>query len=340
MKSILLCAVATALFVAGPARGFDPWVDPAHYELQFEVELEKLPEGPWRLWVPLPNFSYDQHEIDLAIESPVAHQVTWDDRGNRMVYLEGTGPVAGRLTGRFEAIREASAGLPSKEIVRESPDAPERHLEADRLIPLGGVIADLGEKVTEDAETPDAKVRAMYDYVVKNMKYAKKGKGWGKGDAVWACASKYGNCTDFHSVLLGMARSQGIPARFVMGFPIPPGAEEGEIPGYHCWAQIHLPERGWIPMDASEASKSGLHDEYFGRIPADRIAFNIGRDLVLAPRQAGEPLNYFIYPYLEADGAPAEAPPWKLRYKRIPLQTSDAGARPTPSPTSRTGSQG
>ena len=34
------------------------------------------------------------------------------------------------------------------------------------------------------------------------------------------------------------------------------------------------------------------------------MEFGTGRDLVLAPPQAGEPLNYFMYPYAEADGTP------------------------------------
>lgn len=28
----------------------------------------------------------------------------------------------------------------------------------------------------------------------------------------------------------------------------------------------------------------------------------MGRDLVLNPPQSGEPLNYFVYPYVEVDG--------------------------------------
>ena len=36
------------------------------------------------------------------------------------------------------------------------------------------------------------------------------------------------------------------------------------------------------------------------------MEFSRGRDLVLAPPQKGEPLNYFVYPYAEADGKPIE----------------------------------
>ena len=32
------------------------------------------------------------------------------------------------------------------------------------------------------------------------------------------------------------------------------------------------------------------------------MQLSTGRDLTLSPKQAGEPLNYFIYPYVEVDG--------------------------------------
>jgi len=51
------------------------------------------------------------------------------------------------------------------------------------------------------------------------MRYDKSGTGWGHGDTLWACDSKRGNCTDFHSVFLSMARSQQIPSRFEIGSP-------------------------------------------------------------------------------------------------------------------------
>ena len=45
------------------------------------------------------------------------------------------------------------------------------------------------------------------------------------------CYGKRGNCTDFHALLIGMARSAGIPARFAIGLPIPESRRSGEIPG-------------------------------------------------------------------------------------------------------------
>jgi len=333
MKSLLFALLA-AVVTAGPAHAFDPWADTARYQLVYEVELAGLPPGALELWLPAPRDVFDQHLIDLQVEAPLPHRETLDALGNRIIHLEGATPPPGSapLVARFDVVREPGLGLPEGEVVKDSPDDPRRHLAPRRRIPLAGVIADLGRTVVANQTTDVEKTRALYDWVVGNMRYAKDGEGWGEGDAVWACDSKYGNCTDFHSVFLGMARSQGLPARFVMGFPIPPGRVAGEIAGYHCWAQAHNTGAGWIPLDASEAHKTGRHDDYFGRLPSDRVAFTHGRDLILEPPQQGEPLNFFVYPYVEIDGKAVETPPWKLRYERVPLRNR-SGATPAPTPT-------
>jgi len=53
-----------------------------------------------------------------------------------------------------------------------------------------------------------------------------------------------------------MMRSSNIPARFEIGFPLPEAKVEADIPGYHCWAEFYLQGTGWVPVDASEASKN------------------------------------------------------------------------------------
>ena len=114
-----------------------------------------------------------------------------------------------------------------------------------------------------------------------------------------------------------MARSQGVPARFIIGFPVPADKTEATISGYHCWAEAYDRRRGWLPLDASEAYKSKRNDAYFGKIPSDRIEFTVGRDLLLEPPQQGEPLNFFIYPYLEQDGRAVDHVPWHLHARRL-----------------------
>ena len=141
--------------------------------------------------------------------------------------------------------------------------------------------------------------------MVDNVEYKKVGSGWGNGDTFWACSERYGNCTDFHALFISLARSEGIPARFEIGFPVPRDRAAGDIGGYHCWVQLYLPERGWVPIDASEAARHPEQRELlYGTQPTDRIHFTTGRDLVLSAGSAAMPLNYFIYPYVELGGKP------------------------------------
>jgi transglutaminase-like putative cysteine protease len=178
-----------------------------------------------------------------------------------------------------------------------------RFLSPDLLVPIDGVIQTETHKVIRDDMSDLDKAKAIYNYVSSTLSYDKSGVGWGRGDAVYACNARTGNCTDFHSLFIGMARAAGIPARFVMGFPLPPDKTDREIAGYHCWAECYIQGIGWIPVDASEASKHPKqHEFYFGNLDADRVEFSIGRDISIEPKEDLEPLNFFIYPQAVLDG--------------------------------------
>src|SRR5437879_241735 len=85
----------------------------------------------------------------------------------------------------------------------------------------------------------DTPARVLYDVVNGHMKYDKpKDKpGWGRGDAVWACDNGFGNCSDFHSLFISLARAKKIPAKFEIGFLLPEKRGKENIEGYHCWAK-------------------------------------------------------------------------------------------------------
>src|SRR5947208_1185845 len=164
---------------------------------------------------------------------------------------------------------------------------------------------ELAAEVTGSQRGAVAKAKAAYDYLFTNMRYDKTGSGWGRGDAVWACDTKRGNCTDFHSPFIGMLRADGIPARFDIGFPLAENKDKGDIAGYHCWAEFYASKTGWIPVDISEAWKAKQKEDYFfGNIDANRVQLSTGRDIALSPKQDGPALNYFVYPYVEVDGKP------------------------------------
>ena len=267
-----------------------------------------------RVWVPVAHTDQHQTVRLLTVEAPSKIRVTEEpEYGNRMLYAEFQNPASGKaeFTLTYEVVRrEYSRGDYAQLKVADQkpglvPASLTRWIEPDTLIPTDGKIKELAIEVAGSENGTVAKAKAVYDYLFTNMHYDKTGSGWGRGDAVWACDSKRGNCTDFHSPFIGMLRADGIPARFDIGFPLPENKKEGDIPGYHCWAEFHASKIGWIPVDISEAWQAKQKQDYFfGSIDAHRVQFSTGRDIILSPKQDGPALNYFVYPYVEIDGKP------------------------------------
>jgi transglutaminase-like putative cysteine protease len=280
-------------------------------DFSYHTELTGIDPKAHRVeaWIPLPREDRFQQVSEVRFNSPARVEVVNQPTGgNRVAHLSATAPTSGSIavTMSFRVRRvEESADIEKAQAnIREPTGAAfASYLGPDRLVPIDGQIKLVSAKVGDPEGSSYQQARAIYDCVIANMAYDKSGTGWGRGDAIYACNVKKGNCTDFHSLFIAIARSRGIPARFTIGFPL--GAPSaGKIPGYHCWAEFYAGGQ-WVPVDASEAWKHPqLRQYYFGHLDADRVAFTMGRDLVLKPRQSGAPVNFLIYPYVEVDGKP------------------------------------
>ena len=278
-------------------------------EFSYDLLEQEFPQGKAvDIYLPLPPESVGQYILSQSLQSSVPGE-TGREPGHGNAYYHIHRP-ADSITPLHASLRWTVAREPVGEYDSGELTKAEREelLAPDTLVPVGHDILQpiLGEIHQMRADdSPQSTARAIYDWVVDNVEYKKVGTGWGNGDTFWACNERYGNCTDFHALFISLARTEGIPARFEIGFPIPDGQQKGEIGGYHCWVQFYLPGQGWVPIDASEAAKHPEQREaLYGGHPADRILFTTGRDLVLSPASAEAPLNYFIYPYVEVGGAP------------------------------------
>jgi len=306
-----LAATSIVLFIACSVLAQTPSVSKArHFTFHYSFVVKNVSIGkPLQVWIPLAHTDAYQQVRVLSQRGDLPLTRTQErEYGNWMLH-------AGELRATkseyqfsidYDVVRTEHVVL-----VEGKPVAPlqqpqhlqlVRFLQPDKLVPITGLPAQLAVEQTRGATTQLEKARDIYDYVFRTMKYDKSGTGWGHGDTLWACDSKRGNCTDFHSVFISMARSQGIPARFEIGFPIPADKHSAEVAGYHCWTEFYIDSIGWIPIDISEAWKhQELRDYYFGAHDPNRVQFTVGRDVTLNPPQAGPPLNYFVYPYVESD---------------------------------------
>lgn len=260
-------------------------------------------------WVPLPLDSSRQQLKAWETEGDIPYRIVEEKAyGNKFILFDlsdSDGKLRGSASVRikFEVLRYATSPLMYQgEYARFDGFENDRYLKPVRLIPISGKIAEEARQVTAQSKNTLSSARLLYDHIVSTMQYDKSRKGWGRGDAVYACSIRKGNCTDFHSLFIGEARSLGIPARFIMGLPLPENKSRGLIAGYHCWAEFFNKDKGWLPIDASEASKfPDKKERFYGALDENRIAFSIGRDIKL-PHSVTEPVNYIIYPHVEIDG--------------------------------------
>lgn len=305
------------------------------FHFDYSVKVKDVPAGAHcvEIWIPVPHDTPFQRITDLRVDTPYGYAIVTGADNNRMLHILVDNPkgTAMPVALSFNAVRkEHIQPLPATpaEARGPLPAGLDRYLKPDRLVPLDDTIRKWAREVVEaaGAKTDLEMARAIYNHVVATVKYDKSGKGWGNGDIYYACDKRSGNCTDFHAIFIGYARAMGIPARFTIGFPLPSDRGAGRIAGYHCWAEFYAKGVGWVPVDASEAAKNPAKREYFfGAHDENRVEFSTGRDVVLTPGQQGQPLNYFVYPYVELDGAKYTGMETSYSYQDLPEASRGAG---------------
>jgi transglutaminase-like putative cysteine protease len=281
-----------------------------HFTFHYGFTVRNLPPGKKvRVWIPAAQSDAYQEVKIVSVQGDLPLKKNIESKYGNQIYYAETNSARAELhfDVEYDVIRHERVALeqtaPHLSAVSLSIPEKQQELQPDALVPVTGLPAEIAVKVTQDKTEPIDKAHAIYDYVFTTMRYDKTGTGWGHGDVLYACDAKKGNCTDFHSLFIAMARSQGIPARFEIGFPLPPDKHTAEIAGYHCWSDFWVDGKGWIPVDISEAWKHPeKRDYFFGSHDVNRIQFSMGRDLRLSPAQEGKARNYFVYPYVEVDG--------------------------------------
>ena len=283
----------------GPVRPpMSNGVGPREIELTYRVRLPAIPEAAHQmaLWIPLAETGVEQEVLQRRIESPVAYAIQEDpEYGNDLLYLTLQPPVAEPLeiAIHYRARLRNGGG---RSVPALAPAEVERLLQPEGLVIIDEEVRRRAVAATAGRASRRAQARGIYDEVRRTMTYDKTTPGYGRGDTARACRVGRGNCTDFHSLFISMARAAQIPSRFKIGFAVPPAAS-GTLPGYHCWAEFWEEGSGWVPIDATRAGDFGAHDP-------SRFLVSTGRDVPLVPASQQGPVNILFYPYAEVDGQP------------------------------------
>lgn len=108
-------------------------------------------------------------------------------------------------------------------------------------------------------------VQAASDLIHERFKYV-KGATHVNSSIVDSLSVGAGVCQDFAHLLLGVVRMGGLPARYVSGYLVPgstasPNAKQEEVIGgqaSHAWAEVFVPDTGWMAFDPTLGNPVGL----------------------------------------------------------------------------------
>jgi transglutaminase-like putative cysteine protease len=106
-----------------------------------------------------------------------------------------------------------------------------------------------------------------YRFVLDVMSYqsCQENKG-----ALYALQKRAGDCTEYATLFVALCRAQGIPSRIVSGATI----SADNILHNHTWAELYLPNYGWIPVDPTWGQSTGQN--YFGHLSERHVGFYYG----------------------------------------------------------------
>lgn len=319
MIPIQFLAVLLAAFILFPA--YSQVSEPRYLDFTYTCYLTGIPQNTNRvdIWIPIP-VSDDRQTVQLLSVSEAGGSFSTEPKyGNKIFYMryrpkvEEKGDTV-KIIFSYKVILREKTVLEAKKLAQLPNIKPGEgfrvYLQDNRLIPLDGPII----KLRDDMDLPGMPIAAakkIYENLISMMVYNYKAQGAGLGDAIWACNSKTGDCSDYHSIFIGICRSAGIPADHEFGIPLRASRPNHIIKDWHCWAKFWVEGPGWITIDASEADKHPELKEYlFGTLSNDYLTISHGRDVNMMPRQQGGPLNIFADPYAEIEGKPFSGIKW------------------------------
>jgi transglutaminase-like putative cysteine protease len=241
-----------------------------------------------------PRCDGHQKVISCTIETePAAVLASYTDYfGNRADYFCVIAPhnrLVTRLRAEVETLKENPFSFepitPAQEqewlrdAIRQAPSMNDFVLHRSILTP---VAMKLAEAVTcafprLDRDRPLLESLLELTAWVPTVLEYRSGSTEVHGALLEAVRQGSGVCQDFAHLFITVARSWGVPARYVMGYLDPGISKVGETLATHAWAEALVPGAGWIGFDATHNLLA--NDHY--------VAVAVGRDSYDAAPQRG-----------------------------------------------------
>jgi len=311
--AVAVAVLATAFSVQGSAA--------AERHGSFWCALDNVREvaadGRVLLWVALPTARPEQDVTITAIEPEPAGVVEDPRTGNRVVewvlqpdpreILPEQAPEQFYFHFTFDWTEKPvrRGGDAAAGDYDHASEAYRRWTASEIWLQTDGAVYDRARQVVRDESDPVRAGRLLFDWVVANVEFVSGGTP--ERDARSVLEAGGGDCSQMSVLFCALCRSVGIPARTV--------TRAWLTGGFHTFAEIMLPDGGWLPVDPSlgRLTASSAEDApgkraalaltlaenpagdpgwFFGNMPAGRLTVSVGNNIRIASPTLGRTVEF------------------------------------------------
>ena len=292
---ICLCAANVQAQTSSSVHSGIIYRNPRVYNVEYFFELSPNPNRVDRakdlkLWIPIPREWESQKAVKIISVQPEPHAKYVDpEYGNPMLFWDfGKEPEESsyrvEIKYRLESY-EIHTEIDPNKIGPYDKTSKEYTLytKSTHTVSITPKVRELAQIAVGAEKNPYLQAKHIFDFVRKKMRYKAGRKKRGVKPILDSpvkdekTGEEYyeGACGQYSAFYVALCRADGIPARSVVALSCSrPWINYGGLGG-HRWAEIFIPDYGWIPVDPTYNS--------FGHLDNGYIIVSKNRDIRIGP---------------------------------------------------------
>ncbi len=136
--------------------------------------------------------------------------------------------------------------------LKEVPSEMSEYLGEGEIVQQSREIVELAQELAGNSKDAYEVVYKLADWTTTNIEYSLASLGEPAiQTSPEVLESRYGKCDEMTALFISLNRALGIPARFVAGYSYTNSPLFDREWGGHGWAEVWLPEVGWVPFDVT-----------------------------------------------------------------------------------------
>lgn len=254
-----------------------------NFTLTYHLRNPKKALAVTEIAIP-PDVPHRQKLVYQQLSSP-PQSVRLDEDGNYLAQyrIPSESDLTVTLTGLAKIVNPMEAGVGQATVAEIPPELreiytrPLKFWEADQP-----EISQKAIELVEGKRTVFDQARAIYDFVAKTLTYNQervRQDDFNRRGALKALENPENSvCLEYADLVIALLRAAGIPSREVNGYAYtrnpqlrPTIEETADGEALHAWAEYYEPGAGWLPIDPTWGSTSGL--DYFSQLDTNHLVF-------------------------------------------------------------------